>query len=167
MRYILNEQAFDSGKVLFGIVVVACIVIISGSFMSVTVGQFFAKLRLEIFSGQERFESFMNMSPIGLLYPFGVGFGSGRSKDLLSTWLCNIGIIMFAVCIVDIVFKAKAKHNLRKTLPMIMVVVLMLGSVPEPYNLFVWFFMAYPQCKIGSRPKEVENKSCIKVCSKD
>lgn len=166
VRYILSKRASNSGNALFWVACAVFIAVISCSFMSAAAKSLFEKLRLENFSGQDRFESFMNMSPIGLLYPLGVGFGSGRSKDLLSTWLCNIGIIgivMFAVCILDIVFKANAKRNLKKTLPMIIVVILMLGSVPEPYNLFVWFLMAYPQFGAGARTEEAKSKSRIKA----
>ena len=58
---------------------------------------FITKLNKENTSGIERSESFNYMINIGFDYPFGVGFGSSRSKDLLSTWACNIGIIGLVV----------------------------------------------------------------------
>ncbi len=72
------------------------------------------KLNEKSFSGIERAASFRNMFQIGLTYPFGVGFGTSRSKDLLSTWMCNIGvvgIIIFAAVIIHFYKKARKIHN--------------------------------------------------------
>lgn len=97
-------------------------------------------------SGIERWSSFKIMSLIGLENPFGVGFGSSRSKDLFSTWLCNIGVVgmllFFYMLIVYIKYGIKNK-KLIYCLPYLVVVILLFISVSEPYNIFIWVLMAF------------------------
>lgn len=65
-------------------------------------------------SGIERSESFNYMINIGFEYPFGVGFGSSRSKDLLSTWACNIGVVgllVFAITLIHFYKKGLKLNN--------------------------------------------------------
>lgn len=104
-----------------------------------------SKIELQNKSGVTRWETFQMMAHIGFVHPFGVGFGSARSNDLLSTWLCNIGLIgtgIFVVYLIQFILCKKGK-NRRYSLPFVMCVILMFVSVPEPYNLFVWFALFY------------------------
>lgn len=160
IRNFFKKRNSASFYLLFFGYLIVIIIIATNSSIHNAVGQLVLKLRRANVSGQERFESFFNMLGIGLNYPLGVGFGSARSKDLFSTWMCNIGIfgvLLFAICILDIMLKANAAHSLKKTLPMLILVVLMMTSVPEPYNFFVWFLMAYPQIK----PKQKEERPVL------
>lgn len=103
------------------------------------------KLAQNNFSGQERMSSFENMFSIGLQYPFGVGFGASRSKDLLSTWVCNIGIFGFSIYVVFLLSViAGGANKIVYKLPFLITNLLMFISVSEPYNYFIWFlcFMA-------------------------
>lgn len=103
---------------------------------------FIEKLKQGNQSGQERFSAMFEMIKVGLKYPTGVGFGSARSKDLFSTWFCNIGIIgmlLYIVFLFSFLRNAKRNKQLSKALPYLIVVVLMFISVPEPYNFFIWY----------------------------
>ena len=104
------------------------------------------KLRGENVSGVERWDGFITMLKVGLNYPFGVGFGSSRSKDLFSTWICNVGIVgllIYFLFILRMFLKALSEKKLKYFFPYLLVVLLMMISVPEPYNLFVWFYLYY------------------------
>lgn len=102
-------------------------------------------------SGIERMDSFLNMFKVGIIYPFGVGFGSGRSKDLLSTWICNIGvfgILLFIIYLLHYIGEARRANSLFKITPFILVICLMMIAVPEPYNLFIWYLAFFgTNCK--------------------
>lgn len=114
------------------------------------------KLNGKNISGSERIETFETMSNIGLHYPTGVGFGSSRSKDLLSTWLCNIGVLglaLFIAFVISYIVRGYKYKRLAMTIPFVIIVLLMLISVPEPYNFFVWFFVY-----IGLVPNKKEIK---------
>jgi|GEM_PF-4132555 len=74
----------------------------------------------------------------------GVGFGSSRGKDLFSTWLANTGILGFGAILIYLInaFRKNAgKYNYLK-IPAFLVWICALISVPEPYNLFMWLFLA-------------------------
>ena len=104
------------------------------------------KLSQKNASGIERAESFRRMSLLGLRFPFGLGFGSSRSKDLFSTWLCNVGVfgmILYAYFLINYCIQAAKGGRILKILPYLLTVVLMMISVPEPYNLFVWYLLFY------------------------
>lgn len=114
------------------------------SFLYDNVMVFIEKLQRNNVSGLERFDSFERMIKVGISYPFGVGFGSCRSKDLFSTWLCNIGIIGFLIYSIFLVsVMVGFKKNFSKFIPFIVVNILMFVSVPEPYNFFIWFLLYY------------------------
>lgn len=119
---------------------ILCLEIVQPGTISKTVVALSDKLAQNNMSGQERMSSFINMFSVGLRYPFGVGFGSARSKDLLSTWVCNIGIFGFAIYfafLLSIVPGGANKIVLK--LPFLITNLLMFISVSEPYNYFIWF----------------------------
>ena len=103
------------------------------------------KITKENLSGIERNASFMQHCKIGLQYPLlGVGFGTARSKDLFSTWLCNIGVIgitVFITYVLNIILKLK-KIDSHITFGIANYIALIFicafASVSEPYNLFIW-----------------------------
>lgn len=107
------------------------------------------KLNLANQSGIERSESFYNMIKIGLEHPFGVGFGSARSKDLFSTWGCNIGIIGLGIVFIGIIYiyiyiyQRKRQLSFINSCPFYLVVILMMISVPEPYAMFIQILLYF------------------------
>lgn len=109
-------------------------------------------LKQENTSGIQRGYSFrllidaFKKSPI-----FGIGFGTCRGNDLFSTWLAEVGIIgacFLAIYLFEKVFWTKSDWNLK--VANILVWSVMLISVPEPYNLFVWLLLSLlnvgPKC---------------------
>ena len=79
---------------------------------------------------------------------FGVGFGSLRSKDLMSTWLASMGLvgnILFAVFFIRQLY-CLFKINKPETISMAILIILSWGilfiSVPEPYYLYLWIYFA-------------------------
>ena len=111
-------------------------------------------------SGQDRFASFEHMAGIGFRDPFGIGFGSGRSKDLLSTWLCTIGIVgttLFLCAAAQIAVGTVKRREFGQFIPFALVLISMFTSVPEPYNLFVWYFIFYAMT--GQRSQSVVIKT--------
>ena len=122
-------------------------------------GMLIAKLLRENTSGVERSESMLRVLLVGLKIPTGVGFGSARSKDLLSTWMCNVGLVGMAIYIVFLVrytVRAHRAGELKTAAPYLIVVLLMMIAVPEPYNLFVWFllYFGYHQATESSQKKQ-------------
>lgn len=100
-------------------------------------------------SGIERTSSFIQHCKIGLEYPIlGVGFGSARSKDLFSTWLCNVGIFgvfIFIQYLINIIFKLeKNKDDFSYAISKYILIIFICAftSVSEPYNLFIWYAFA-------------------------
>jgi len=102
------------------------------------------KLQGNNLSGIERTMGFKNHVYVGLQYPFlGVGFGTARSKDLLSTWLCNIGFIstgIFIAYLFKLITKLKYTNKLGYGISNYIFVLFTCAfiSVPEPYYLFIW-----------------------------
>lgn len=103
---------------------------------------FITKIRLDNISGVDRMSAFnlllngFKKSPL-----MGIGFGSSRGKDLFSTWLANIGILGMGVFIYFVIYGLK-KGNCQWRVSVVLVLICMFISVPEPYNLFIWIIMA-------------------------
>jgi hypothetical protein len=130
-------------------VVLILVLIISGKLQSMierimlSQTSFQQKIYKQNTSGKSRSETFfLLLKAFSKSVLFGVGFGSCRGKDLLSTWLADIGILgcgsMFAFVYSGIKNRgAPAEWKLAT----ILVWFCMLVSVPEPYNLFIWIIM--------------------------
>jgi hypothetical protein len=119
----------------------------------------FDKVNRENNSGIERWESFYSHFLIGSKYFLtGVGFGMGRTKDLLSTWIVNIGYIgvgLFIWFIIDLCRKlnkvvSKAYVDIAKGYVYFILIVFGIAfvSVPEPYYLFIWINIAIAEAII-------------------
>lgn len=129
-----------------------------------TVSVFIIKLNEGNQSGFERLTSMRDMINVGLHYPTGVGFGSCRSKDLFSTWLCNVGVIgiwIFILYIINLILKCSKQRKIKMFLPFGIVLCLLFVSVPEPYFLFVWFFAFYSCLPLRKRQQNVTKLSLI------
>ncbi|MBZ6006486.1 hypothetical protein K1514_11360 [Paraclostridium bifermentans] len=79
---------------------------------------------------------------------FGVGFGSLRSKDLMSTWLAAMGIVgntLFAIFLIKQLYQL-FKINKSETISLAILITISWGilfiSVPEPYYLYLWIYFA-------------------------
>lgn len=135
--------------------VFVCTLLVINKFDAIydAISVFIVKLREGNQSGVERFTSMRDMIKVGLHYPLGVGFGSCRSKDLFSTWLCNIGIVgLFIFCyyLLKLIVKCYKHKTLNNFVPFGLVLCLLFVSVPEPYFIFVWFFAFYSTLEINN-----------------
>lgn len=107
-----------------------------------------SKLQGNGVSGQERMLAFQTQMNAALKYPLlGVGYGTARSKDLFSTWLCNIGFIgmsMFLIYLYKIITNLKKTNKLGYGISNYIFVLFVCAfiSVPEPYFLFIWIMLA-------------------------
>lgn len=118
------------------------------------------KLKIENFSGKERIDKFL--TGIRILKEsnmLGVGFGTYRSTDLLSTFLANIGIVGFLLFLIYVLYsliRTKKKieiSNLAKPyfFYFITLFAIALISVPELYFLFIWLNLAILEVVISHR----------------
>jgi len=109
----------------------------------------FNKLTLENFSGQDRFNKFLYGFKMLREHPFmGLGFGSYRAPDLLSTLAANVGIIgLFSF----FGYLFKTYFDLRKILNynrnqyikgyiyyFIILFSIAMISVPELFSIYIW-----------------------------
>lgn len=147
IRFFMVEHSVATwGKAIIGASIVLLAVLLLSEQIGESIEAFIVKLQRLNESGHDRFEAFEHMSAVGIRYPFGIGFGSGRSTDLLSTWLCNIGIVgtaLFLLAMSQIAIDGIRRRDIERFIPLALVLVAMFTSVPEPYNLFVWYFIFY------------------------
>lgn len=81
----------------------------------------------------------------------GIGYGVARSKDLISTWLVNIGYIGVISFIIALFKSTLNKKNKRKKFIGIVLIVAFIVesvSVPEPYFLYLWCLWGILDSKI-------------------
>lgn len=95
-------------------------------------------------SGIQRNYSFKLLMKAFMKSPIlGVGFGTCRGNDLFSTWLAGVGVVggsLLTVYLFKQLFRKKAEWNIKVANALVWFVMLL--SVPEPYNLFVWLLLA-------------------------
>lgn len=106
-------------------------------------------------SASVRTSDFNRHLSVGLNHPIlGVGFGTARSKDLFSTWICNVGIIataIFIIYVLSIINKLKKtgkQFNIAISNFIFVLVVCLFISVPEPYYLYMWYMFALAEVQI-------------------
>ncbi|MDU2673166.1 MAG: hypothetical protein E7C49_14245 [Clostridium sp.] len=100
-------------------------------------------------SGHLRSDNLRRNIQLFFKYPIlGIGFGSTRSGDLLSTWLSQLGIVgigVFTMFIYSIVSSLKI-FSRAFDLGMLLIIMITLSiqftSVPEPYYLFIWIYFS-------------------------
>ena len=151
---------------LIGFICLAVIYIINSDIVTNIFTGLIQKITRSNLSGQERSSAFINHLIIGLQFPIlGIGFGTVRSKDLLSTWICNIGILgtgIFIYYLIDLIKKLrKNKSNIAYGVANFIIVVFICAfvSVPEPYNLFIWFMLAMGESLASSMKDKEENEN--------
>ena len=146
-------------KITMALFLLLIIVVLKFDMILSVVDAFVGKINKKSLSGIERSEAFHNMINVGIKYPFGVGFGASRSFDLFSTWICNIGIVglfLYVVLLLDFCIRSRRLNN-KYMFVFLLVVLLMMSSVPEPYNLFiqVFFYLAISKGKkIGQKVEQ-------------
>lgn len=134
---------------LIGIICLAVIYVINKNVVLNIFGGLIQKITRNNLSGQERSSAFINHILVGLRFPLlGIGFGTVRSKDLFSTWVCNIGVIgvgIFIYYLIDLIMKLRKNKSIISygiANYIIVIFICAFVSVPEPYNLFIWLMLA-------------------------
>lgn len=120
-------------------------------------------------SGSTRMELFSYHMGIFLKNLFtGVGFGTLRSNDLLSMWCAQVGLIGIVPLIYYFtsrfiyLFKTRNDGDNRSVLYLILTsVIILVTSVPEPYFIYVWIYIALGESLYNKR--EISNKTIDKL----
>lgn len=121
------------------------------------------KIKGEGISGNERLFAFKHhINIFKNNFIFGVGFGTVRSYDLLSTWLSELGLVgcsAFFIFNLSILRKLIKKiKNYRLIIIICLNLFMMLISVPEPYFIFTWVYYAYGVYLVDNNMEIVKNK---------
>ncbi len=144
------------GMIILVIVVLVLMFIFQAEVQTIFHTQVVEKLTLQSYSGIARFATFVDhMTYYAQLNMWnqlvGLGFGTVRSTDLLSTLLVNIGIVGFFIFTIVFFYPILVlRNNLRNNgikLSLIVIYVTAMISVPEFSYLSVWIFLglAYHQ----------------------
>lgn len=104
------------------------------------------------------FQVSININPIS-----GIGYGIARSKDLLTTWLCNIGyfgVTFFILALITSIKKANKRY-----IGIILIIIFLVESisVPEPYFLYIWCFWGILDSNINNYKLREEIKNADKL----
>ncbi len=110
-------------------------------------------------SGIQRSYSFELLIDAFMKSPvLGIGFGTCRGNDLFSTWLAEVGFVGIGLLIIYFSEKLFVKNATWKfKVAIILVWLVMLISVPEPYNLFIWFLLSILDADQDYRIRKVES----------
>lgn len=154
LKYSQEDRNFNKYILLIFTIVVLSILLISYINLDIISNMLQGienKLKGEGASAMGRSLAFDTNIKVAFKYPLlGVGFGSVRSYDLISTWLASVGFIGTLVFIIFLVkniiklLKMKKKNSIYKgyTIGISIIFILMFISVPEPYGLFIWMNIA-------------------------
>ena len=124
-------------------------------------------------SGSTRVELFSHHMSVFLKNIFtGVGFGTLRSNDLLSMWSAQVGLIgmipliYYFVSRFSYIFKNRGVGNNREVFYLIVTsLVILITSVPEPYYIYVWIYIAMGESIYPNR--KVSNKAIDKLAQRE
>lgn len=124
-------------------------------------------------SGSTRMELFSHHMSVFLKHIFtGVGFGTLRSNDLLSMWCAQVGLLGIVPLIYYFtsrfryIFKHRSVGDNRSIFYLtITSIIILLTSVPEPYYIYVWIYIALLE-KVY-RDKDISNKTVNKLTQKE
>lgn len=130
--------------ILMGYILAIISLFIFGDYIGETLEKLSITLNHGNISGIQRSYSFKLLIGAFMKTPIlGVGFGTCRGNDLFSTWLAEVGIVGITFLIIYLfgkIFQTKAELDIK--VANVLVWIVMLISVPEPYNLFIWFLLS-------------------------
>lgn len=111
------------------------------------------KISGEGVSGSDRkFNMLQHLLVSVSINPFlGIGYGVARSKDLITTWLVNvgyIGVISFTIALFKSTINKKNKRKKFIGVTLIVAFIVEFISVPEPYFLYLWCLWGVLDSKI-------------------
>ncbi|HBJ79915.1 MAG TPA: hypothetical protein DDY85_12935 [Fusobacterium sp.] len=110
-------------------------------------------------SGSDRSKSILQHFWIGIEHPFfGIGYGVARSKDLLTTWLANIGMIGVIFFILSLIKNIKNNFIAYGVISCFFIEFI---SVSEPYFLYLWIFLGILDSKKIIKNGEIKNDKTI------
>ena len=109
----------------------------------------------------QHFKVSISINPIS-----GIGYGIARSKDLLTTWLCNIGyfgVALFSLALITSTLKKINKNRRYIGITLIIIFLIESISVPEPYFLYIWCFWGILDSDINDYEVRKEIKNADKL----
>ncbi len=124
-------------------------------------------------SGSTRMELFSHHMSVFLKnIVTGVGFGTLRSNDLLSMWSAQVGLlgmvplIYYFISRFIYIFKYRNIGNNREVLYLIITsLVILMTSVPEPYYIYTWIYIAMGEAIYSNR--QISNKAINKLTQRE
>lgn len=141
-------------KVSLNDMIFAFLIIIAGTIsvmhfysdINLGIDMLFNKISGEGISGNSRLERFKYHFELGINNFIPTGFGTVRSFDLLSTWICSIGIIGLALYLIPVIILCIKLYKINtynsKSLFICILVhnIIMFISVPEFSFLSIWIY---------------------------
>lgn len=171
MAVSLKKTARFSRKAIIGFALVslAALFVVGSNEFGQIFSTFVGKIGGEGVSGNDRLFSFFHHFQVFLEHPFvGIGFGTVRSTDLLTTWLAELGVVGFAFYMVPLVLlvgRLAARFEtlaIETAIYIVAYVGILFVSVPEPYYVFGWIVIGLgfhlvrsrESVSVGKRQKE-------------
>lgn len=156
----LNHERKTTNILLLITLTIIIIIIIISIINSDIFRDFIFKIKGGGVSGSERTIALMqHLDVFKNNFVFGVGFGSLRSKDLMSTWLAAMGIIgntLFGIFFIRQLYQL-FRINKSETVSLAILIIVSWGilfiSVPEPYYLYLWIYFAISDYVISNNKK--------------
>lgn len=153
--------------VLIGILLFA---VFASNMLGDTIYKTFQKLNGEGKSGSERLYSFVHHMNIFFdHFLLGIGYGTVRSFDLLSTWACEVGIIgllLYFVPIISLCIKLFKQKNVQSIQLLINIVVynaILFSSTCEIGFLQIWIIYGVAFYIVQNRKHEKAEKACSEL----
>lgn len=130
--------------IIAGYVSTIIVLLVYGDHVTFALEKLLITISQKNMSGIQRSYSFKLLIAAFVKSPvLGIGFGTCRGNDLFSTWLAEVGFagfIFLTFYFSEKLFLKKATWNIK--VANVLVWIVMLISVPEPYNLFIWFLLS-------------------------
>ncbi|GAA0105712.1 hypothetical protein UT300013_23360 [Paraclostridium sordellii] len=153
-------KSFDKSKIILYTIISLLVICIIGIYIinSDIFRDFIYKIKGGGVSGSERTIALIqHLKVFKDNIIFGVGFGSLRSKDLMSTWLACMGLvgnILFALFFIRQLY-CLLNINKRESISLAIMITISWGimfiSVPEPYYLYLWIYFAVSEYVISNQ----------------
>ncbi|MGN1306018.1 MAG: O-antigen ligase family protein [Oscillospiraceae bacterium] len=147
--------------------------VFASSLIGDTISMTLQKLNGEGRSGSERLYSFVHHMNIFLDHFFlGIGYGTVRSFDLLSTWACEVGIIGLLLYFVPIItlcfklFKLKSVQSIQLLINIVVYNAILFSSACEVSFLQIWIIYGLGFYIVQNREYEKTDNSYSELPSK-
>lgn len=156
--------------ILVIILLILLFAVFAGNMLGDTINKTFQKLNGEGKSGSERLYSFVHHMNIFFdHFLLGIGYGTVRSIDLLSTWACEVGIIGLLLYFVPIIslciklFKHKNVQSMELLINIVVYNAILFSSTNEIVFLQIWILYGVAFFIVQNRKHEKAEKACSEL----